>query len=106
MRKGQRLDNWTEREDKYLAETVLHHISQRSTQLKAFKEVGDKLDRSAAACGFRWNAVIKSDYVEEIKQAKRTRWGINPNVEKLDKGKHISKKKKVVAPTTDQLKNI
>lgn len=68
-----RQDAWTDREDRRLAEIVLEHIRSGSTQLKAFDEVGDELDRTSAACGFRWNALIRQKYEEEIKEAKRER---------------------------------
>ncbi|MFB5662183.1 RsfA family transcriptional regulator [Alteribacillus sp. HJP-4] len=68
-----RQDAWSEKDDKYLAETVLHHIKSGSTQLRAFDEIGDQLDRTSAACGFRWNALIRQRYIDEIKQAKKER---------------------------------
>ena len=52
-----RQDAWTDENDLLLAETVLRHVREGSTQLNAFEEVGDKLNRTSAACGFRWNAV-------------------------------------------------
>lgn len=54
----QRQDAWSEENDLLLAETVLRHVREGSTQLNAFEEVGDKLNRTSAACGFRWNAVV------------------------------------------------
>src|SRR5690606_33137086 len=44
-----------------------------STQLTAFEEVGDKLNRTAAACGFRWNAEVRRRYEKAIEIAKRQR---------------------------------
>ena len=52
---GSRQDAWTQDEDLILAEIVLRHIREGSTQLIAFEEVGKKLVRTPAACGFRWN---------------------------------------------------
>lgn len=57
-----RQDAWTEENDLLLAETVLRHVREGSTQLNAFEEVGDKLNRTSAACGFRWNAVVRHKY--------------------------------------------
>lgn len=37
-----RQDAWSHEDDLLLAETVLRHIRQGSTQLNAFEEVGDK----------------------------------------------------------------
>jgi transcription factor, RsfA family len=68
-----RQDAWTEEEDLFLAETVLKHIREGSTQLKAFEEVGKKLNRTAAACGFRWNSTVRKRFRAEIEQAKKIR---------------------------------
>ncbi|ANB60040.1 RsfA family transcriptional regulator [Anoxybacteroides amylolyticum] len=69
----QRQDAWTEEDDLLLAETVLRHVREGSTQLNAFEEVGDKLNRTSAACGFRWNAVVRSRYEKALQLAKKQR---------------------------------
>ncbi|MED3906057.1 RsfA family transcriptional regulator [Geobacillus thermodenitrificans] len=69
----QRQDAWTEEDDLLLAETVLRHVREGSTQLNAFEEVGDKLNRTSAACGFRWNAVVRHRYEEALQLAKKQR---------------------------------
>ncbi|MGG2973446.1 RsfA family transcriptional regulator [Geobacillus stearothermophilus] len=69
----QRQDAWTEEDDLLLAETVLRHVREGSTQLNAFEEVGDKLNRTSAACGFRWNAVVRHQYEEALQLAKKQR---------------------------------
>ncbi|MBS4207731.1 RsfA family transcriptional regulator [Bacillus sp. FJAT-50079] len=68
-----RQDAWTKDEDMILAETVLTHIRTGSTQLKAFEEAGTKLKRTAAACGFRWNAYVRKQYKKGIDFAKKER---------------------------------
>lgn len=68
-----RQDAWTEETDLLLAETVLRHIREGSTQLKAFDEVGDRLNRTSAACGFRWNAIVRDQYRDAIELAKKQR---------------------------------
>lgn len=68
-----RQDAWLEQDDILLAETVLRHVREGSTQLSAFEEVGDALNRTAAACGFRWNAVVRRDYEKELSEAKKER---------------------------------
>ena len=68
-----RQDAWTEEDDLLLAETVLRHVREGSTQLNAFEEVGDKLDRTSAACGFRWNAVVRHTYEKALQLAKKQR---------------------------------
>ncbi|GGM20514.1 DNA-binding protein [Paraliobacillus quinghaiensis] len=68
-----RQDAWTNDEDILLAETVLRYIHDGKTQLEAFKEVGKRLARTPAACGFRWNASIRKQYQQEIDAAKKER---------------------------------
>lgn len=68
-----RQDAWSHEDDLLLAETVLRHIREGSTQLNAFEEVGDELNRTSAACGFRWNAEIRGKYIHAIEIAKRQR---------------------------------
>ncbi|WP_077621400.1 RsfA family transcriptional regulator [Sediminibacillus massiliensis] len=68
-----RQDAWSHEDDLLLAETVLRHIREGSTQLNAFEEVGDKLNRTSAACGFRWNAEVRKKYDQAVDIAKRQR---------------------------------
>ncbi|MFD1362958.1 RsfA family transcriptional regulator [Lentibacillus salinarum] len=68
-----RQDAWSHEDDLLLAETVLRHIREGSTQLNAFEEVGDHLNRTSAACGFRWNAEVRNKYHDAIELAKRQR---------------------------------
>lgn len=68
-----RQDAWTEENDLLLAETVLRHVREGSTQLNAFEEVGDRLNRTSAACGFRWNAVVRHQYEKALELAKKQR---------------------------------
>lgn len=76
-----RQDAWTKDEDMMLAETVLRYIREGKTQLEAFKEVANKLSRTSAACGFRWNATIRKQYQSAIQLAKE---------ERKDKSKYTS----------------
>lgn len=66
-----RVDNWTGREDKLLIDTVLDFVRNGKTQLKAFEEVGDKIDRSPEACGFRWNKFIRREFEGQLAEAKK-----------------------------------
>ncbi|MDZ5479610.1 RsfA family transcriptional regulator [Bacillus thuringiensis] len=68
-----RQDSWTNDNDLILASTVLQNIRNGGTQLAAFKEVAKLLNRTPAACGFRWNSYVKKQYQEEIQQAKQNR---------------------------------
>ena len=68
-----RQDAWLEENDELLAEAVIRHVTEGSTQLNAFEEAGDALNRTAAACGFRWNAVVRKTYEEQLAEAKKER---------------------------------
>ncbi|MGE7601905.1 RsfA family transcriptional regulator [Peribacillus sp. NPDC097675] len=68
-----RQDAWTQDEDLLLAEVVLRHIREGSTQLKAFEEVGKQLSRTSAACGFRWNSFVRKQYKSGVELAKKQR---------------------------------
>ncbi|MBP3952138.1 RsfA family transcriptional regulator [Bacillus suaedae] len=68
-----RQDAWNTDEDLILAEVVLRHIREGSTQLSAFEEVGERLSRTSAACGFRWNSAIRKKYEAAIALAKKQR---------------------------------
>ncbi|KXG43787.1 RsfA family transcriptional regulator [Tepidibacillus decaturensis] len=78
-----RQDAWTEDDDLLLAEVILRHIREGSTQLKAFEEVGQKLNRTSAACGFRWNSLIRKKYEAAIQIAKSQRQ--KRNYQKVEK---------------------
>lgn len=68
-----RQDAWNQDEDLLLAEVVLRHIREGSTQLRAFEEVGQQLSRTSAACGFRWNSFVRKQYKSGIEHAKKQR---------------------------------
>lgn len=68
-----RQDAWTEDDDLLLAEVTLRHIREGSTQLAAFEEVGQRLNRTPAACGFRWNSLVRKRYETAIQIAKAQR---------------------------------
>jgi prespore-specific regulator len=65
-----RSDAWTADDDRKLAEIVLRHIREGSTQLNAFVESANLLGRTPAACGYRWNGVVRKHYEDGIKEAK------------------------------------
>lgn len=68
-----RQDAWSEEDDLILAEVTLRHIREGSTQLAAFEEVGERIGRTSAACGFRWNSCVRKSYEEAIAIAKGQR---------------------------------
>lgn len=68
-----RQDAWSPDDDLILAEVTLRHIRDGGTQLKAFEEVGERIGRTAAACGFRWNSCVRKKYEAAIQIAKAQR---------------------------------
>lgn len=68
-----RQDAWTADDDLMLAEVTLRHIREGSTQLAAFEEVGERIGRTSAACGFRWNSCVRKKYEAAIQLAKAQR---------------------------------
>ncbi|MGA8941402.1 MAG: RsfA family transcriptional regulator [Thermoactinomyces sp.] len=68
-----RQDAWTPEDDMILAEVTLRHIREGGTQLSAFEEVAEKLGRTPAACGFRWNSTVRKKYEPAIQIAKQQR---------------------------------
>lgn len=68
-----RQDAWTPDDDLLLAEVTLRYIREGETQLRAFEEVAEKLGRTAAACGFRWNSTVRENYEAAIAMAKAHR---------------------------------
>lgn len=101
-----RSDAWLHEEDLLLAETVLRHIREGSTQLRAFEEVGDKLNRTSAACGFRWNAEIRKNYEQAVSLAKKQRKElkrVQANEHKLIVENETQLESKTIIPTIPQL---
>jgi prespore-specific regulator len=68
-----RQDAWSSEDDMILAEVTLRHIRDGGTQLSAFEEVAEKLGRTPAACGFRWNSSVRKNYEAAIQVAKTER---------------------------------
>jgi prespore-specific regulator len=68
-----RSDAWTPKDDEHLATLVLYHIKTGSTQLRAFEDAANRLGRTAAACGYRWNGVVRKNYRNEIEESKLDR---------------------------------
>lgn len=68
-----RKDKWTAEDDSFLAETVLRHIQCGNSQLMAFEQASVRLNRTSAACGFRWNSELRKQYEDAIRRAKQER---------------------------------
>ncbi|EMA6341774.1 RsfA family transcriptional regulator [Bacillus cytotoxicus] len=102
-----RQDAWTKEDDFLLAETVLRHIRSGSTQLRAFDEVGDKLNRTSAACGFRWNAEVRQNYEEAIQLAKKQRKELKRSEARIEKEQYLkTKEAKQLVMDTKNLEDI
>ncbi|WP_440110206.1 RsfA family transcriptional regulator [Paenibacillus sp. QZ-Y1] len=65
-----RKDEWSIEDDTLLTNTVLEYIKTGKTQLKAFDDVSEKLKRTSAACGFRWNSNVRHKHLDVIVKAK------------------------------------
>lgn len=73
MERAQRSDAWTREDDAILAETILNRVREGGTQLEGFALAAEKLHRTPAAAGFRWNGVIRHHYATELADAKKAR---------------------------------
>lgn len=67
-------DIWSHDEDLILAEAVLRYIREGISVIDAFDEVGKKLNRSAATCGYRWNSVVRHSYRNAIQLAREEKY--------------------------------
>ncbi|RFB17641.1 RsfA family transcriptional regulator [Bacillus sp. HNG] len=94
-----RQDAWSHEDDLLLAETVLRYIREGGTQLAAFDEVGDKLNRTSAACGFRWNAEVRNNYEQAIAIAKKQRKERKRALERMNKENEQAIEKPVLKET-------
>ncbi len=75
-----RQDAWTIEDDTILATVTLRHIEEGGTQLAAFDEVAKRLNRTPAACGYRWNASVRRQHLEDIGRAKQGRKKSQPEL--------------------------
>jgi len=91
-----RQDAWSPDDDIILAEVTLRHIREGSTQLAAFEEVGERIGRTSAACGFRWNSCVRKRYEDAIQIAKQQR----------QKRNYLKKQSLVAAPHVSSLQAV
>ncbi len=94
-----RQDAWSHEDDLLLAETVLRYVREGGTQLAAFDEVGDKLNRTSAACGFRWNAEVRNNYEQAITIAKKQRKERKRALERMNKENEIANETPMIKET-------
>ncbi|WP_078432431.1 RsfA family transcriptional regulator [Metabacillus halosaccharovorans] len=94
-----RHDAWTLENEQLLAETVLSYVQNGRTQSAAFKDVGNRLNRTAAACGYRWNAELRKNYTKELEQAKMKR---NLNKKQAQNRQQVLQHGEIIQLTIDE----
>ncbi|MGE7650522.1 phage antirepressor KilAC domain-containing protein [Peribacillus frigoritolerans] len=101
-----RVDAWTKHQDKILADTILKYIRYGKTQLQAFEDAGEVLDRSASACGFRWNSCLRNQFQEEVRLARRERRHQKVDMPKIESpaAVEVIEKKKAVSVENIEVK--
>lgn len=65
-----RKDAWSTEEDQLLIQTIINTVKEGGTQIEGIKQGSDLLARTEAACGYRFNAILRKEYAEDLKAAK------------------------------------
>lgn len=73
LRDAIRKDSWTDSDDSILAEIVLEYVRTGKAQTRGFEAASERLNRSPAACGFRWNSEVRKRYEDDLIKAKEDR---------------------------------
>ncbi|BDH61035.1 transcriptional regulator [Ureibacillus massiliensis 4400831 = CIP 108448 = CCUG 49529] len=71
MEGKRRKDQWTAADDEKLAEIVISAVQNGKTQLEAFAEAANVLNRTKQACGFRWNKTLRSQYGQMLNSVRK-----------------------------------
>jgi len=66
-----RKDQWTADDDEKLAEIVIQAVQNGKTQLEAFAEAANVLNRTKQACGFRWNKTLRTQYGQMLNSVRK-----------------------------------
>ena len=66
-----RKDQWTIEDDEKLAEIVIHNVQNGRTQLEAFEQAAQVLNRTKQACGFRWNKTLRTQYGQVLNSVRK-----------------------------------
>jgi len=66
-----RKDQWTPKDDERLAEIVIQYVQNGKTQLEAFEQAAQVLQRTKQACGFRWNKTLRMQYSHILENVKK-----------------------------------
>ncbi|CAM5188309.1 RsfA family transcription factor OS=Ureibacillus acetophenoni OX=614649 GN=SAMN05877842_101368 PE=4 SV=1 [Ureibacillus acetophenoni] len=71
MEGKRRKDQWTADDDEKLAEIVIQAVQNGKTQLEAFAEAANVLNRTKQACGFRWNKTLRTEYGQMLNSVRK-----------------------------------
>lgn len=71
MVEKRRKDQWTPQDDERLAEIVIQYVQNGKTQLEAFEQAAQVLQRTKQACGFRWNKTLRMQYSHILENVKK-----------------------------------
>ena len=71
MVEKRRKDQWTPKDDERLAEIVIQYVQNGKTQLEAFEQAAQVLQRTKQACGFRWNKTLRMQYSHILENVKK-----------------------------------
>lgn len=71
MESKRRKDQWTADDDEKLAEIVIQSVQNGKTQLEAFAEAAQLLNRTKQACGFRWNKTLRQQYGQMLNSVRK-----------------------------------
>lgn len=130
-----RKDAWSPDDDRILTETVLEYENNGDTKTSAYKKAAELLDRTASACRYRWNNVIKKaeveredstvlnnmeeqpapqdrlemnqviDYLRNLKKQPSGDPGFQENQQLLLQNKELTEKSKALAKTLEEKQN-
>lgn len=82
-----RHDNWSEEEDVLLVDSILNSVRTGGTQTAAYTGVATRLGRTASACAFRWNSVLRKKYSDDLSlakiQSKKTKVVVKPKQSRM-----------------------
>ncbi|MEK4385013.1 transcriptional regulator [Solibacillus sp. FSL W7-1436] len=71
MEQKRRKDQWTIADDEKLAEIVIQTVQNGRTQLEAFEQAAQELNRTKQACGFRWNKTLRAQYGQVLNSVRK-----------------------------------
>lgn len=100
---------WTEQQDLLLGQTILTHLENNGTQLEGFQAAALILQRTPAACGFRWNKEVRKQFSEQLQRAKEKKAeikGLKPQREVREKRVAPAQTQDVIAQVTQLIERL